>query len=74
MVGSGHGLWQNWTVFYVSDFLLVALIGTYDLLTRRRLHPAYVAGAVFGLTAEVIAVWLYVSPWWKPVSIRLLGH
>jgi uncharacterized membrane protein YozB (DUF420 family) len=70
----GSGLWQAWLVFYLSDVLLVALMGGYDLLTRRRLHPAFVAGSLFGLTVQVIAVWAYVSPWWKPVSIRLLGH
>lgn len=72
MVGSGF--WQDWMALYVSDFLLVALIGGYDLLTRRRLHPAFVAGSIFGLTVQVVAVWAYVSPWWKPVAIRLLGH
>jgi hypothetical protein len=70
----GQGLWQNWMIFYLADLLLVALIGGYDLVTRRRLHPAFVAGALFGLTVEVVAVWFYVSPWWKPVSITLLGH
>lgn len=73
VVGFG-GLWQDWTVFYVYDLILVMIIGAYDLFTRRRLHPAFVAGSVFGLSVQVIAAWLYVSPWWKLVSIRLLGH
>jgi hypothetical protein len=30
--------------------LLIAGIGIYDRLTRRRLHPAYVAGATLILT------------------------
>jgi hypothetical protein len=70
----GDGFWQDWVVFYLSDLLLVALIGVYDLFTRRRLHPAFVAGSLFGLAVQVIAVWLYVSPWWKPVAVKLLGH
>jgi len=70
---AGSGVWQDWTAFFLSDPLLIALIGTYDLLTRRRLHPAFVAGSVFGLTVEIIAVWAYVSPWWKIEAIRLLG-
>jgi uncharacterized membrane protein YozB (DUF420 family) len=69
----GSGFWQDWLTLFLADFLLVALIAGYDLLTRRRLHPAFVAGAVFGLGLEVIAVWFYVSPWWKPVATRLLG-
>jgi hypothetical protein len=70
----GDGFWQDWAVDYLSDFLLVAAIGVYDLITRRRLHPAYVAGAIFGLAVELIAIWLYVSPWWKPIATRLIGH
>jgi hypothetical protein len=69
-----QGFWRNWAIMYLSDLLLVALVGAYDLITRRRLHPAFVAGAAFGLTMEVIAIWAYVSPWWKPVAIKLLGH
>lgn len=70
----GDGFWQDWAVDYLSDFLLVAAIGVYDLITRRRLHPAYVAGTIFGLAVELIAIWLYVSPWWKPIATRLIGH
>jgi uncharacterized membrane protein YozB (DUF420 family) len=70
----GDGFWQDWTAFYVGDLILIALVGAYDLLTRRRLHPAFVAGSLFGLSVQLIAVWLYVSPWWKPVATRLLGH
>lgn len=70
----GHSFWANWAVDYLSDFLLVAAIGFYDLFTRRRLHPAYLIGAIWGLAIELIAVWLYASPWWKPVATRLLGH
>ena len=70
----GSGLWQHWTRLYVYDLILVAMIGAYDLVTRRRLHPAFIAGSVFGLSVQAIAVWLYVSPWWRLVSIRLLGY
>lgn len=73
VVGFGS-LWQDWMVFYVYDLILVTIIGAYDFLTRRRLHPAFVAGSAFGLSVQVIAAWLYGSPWWKLVSIRLLGH
>jgi hypothetical protein len=26
------------------------------------------------LSWQFIAKWLYVSPWWKAVSLRILGH
>lgn len=70
----GNGFWANWVQDYMSDFLLVAIFATYDLITRRRLHPAFIAGALFGLAVEVIAVWAYVSPWWKPIATHLIGR
>lgn len=70
----GNGYWGDWAQLYLSDFLLAAMIGTYDLISRRRLYAAYVFGAVFGLGVEFVAVWLYVAPWWKPVATTLIGR
>jgi hypothetical protein len=69
----GNGYWGNWAQLYLGDCLLVLLVGVYDLLRRRRLYPVYLFGALWGLAAEFIAIWLYVSPWWKPVATRLIG-
>ena len=70
----GDGYWGNWAQIYLSDFILVALLGAYDLITRRRVYSAYIFGAVWGLGAECAAVWLYLSPWWKPVATLLIGR
>lgn len=70
----GNGYWGNWAQLYLSDFLLIALIGLYDLIGRRRLYRAYTLGAAWGLGLEFLAVWLYVSPWWKPVATALIGR
>lgn len=70
----GDGYWGTWTQVYLSDFLLIALLGAYDMISRRRLYSAYVLGAVWGLGVEFVAVWLYVSPWWKPVATVLIGR
>ncbi len=43
------GYWWNWARLYLSDFLLIVLLGAYDLVSRRRLYSAYVLGAVWGL-------------------------
>jgi hypothetical protein len=40
----------------------------------RRLYSAYMLGAVWGLGVEFVAVWMYVSPWWKPVATVLIGR
>jgi len=70
----GDGYWGIWAQAYLSDLLLVALVGAYDLLSRGRLYSAYVFGAVWGVGVEFAAVWLYVSPWWKPVATVLIGR
>ena len=70
----GDGYFGNWAQIYLSDFLLVAMIGAYDLFSRRRLYAAYIFGAAWGLGVEIVAVWLYMSPWWKPVATALIGR
>lgn len=70
----GDGYWGSWAQLYFSDFVLVAMIGAYDLISRRRVYAAYVYGAVFGLGVEFVAVWLYLTPWWKPVATTLIGR
>jgi hypothetical protein len=67
------GYWANAAGLFLGDFLLVVVMGAYDLVTRRRLHPAFIFGAVFGLTLEGVSLWLYLSPGWKPVAMKLLG-
>ena len=70
----GDGLGGSWMQDYFSDFLLIALLGAYDLFTRRRLYFAYVLGSAWELVVGFIGVWLYVSPWWKPVATTLIGR
>jgi hypothetical protein len=70
----GRGFIGGWMADYLGVTLLVLSLGVYDLVTRHRLHPAYVQGAIWILTWQFIAKWLYVSPGWKGVSLYLLGH
>lgn len=70
----GRGFFGGWMADYLGVSLLVLCLGAYDLVTRRRLYPAYVLGAIWILSWQVIAKWLYVSPWWKGVALHILGH
>lgn len=70
----GHAFLGGWMADYLGVTMLVLGIGVYDLVTRHRLHPAYVLGAIWIFSWQFIAKWLYVSPWWKVVSLHLLGH
>ena len=70
----GRGFLGGWMADYLGVSVLVLGLGVYDLVTRRRLYPAYVLGAIWILSWQVIAKWLYVSPWWKGVALHILGH
>jgi len=68
-----HTFWGFFIAYNIGGDILVALLGAYDLATRRRLHPAFVLGAGWILANELAAAWLYFNPVWKAISIRLLG-
>jgi hypothetical protein len=70
----GVGFWgMVATVYLASDVLIVGL-GAYDFITRRQLHPAYVAAVPWALAIQLTAVRLYFSPGWKTIALRILGH
>lgn len=55
-----------------ADAVFVA-VGIYDLVTRKRLHPAYVLASGFALLLQLVAFSLYGMPAWKGVAMRLIG-
>ena len=65
--------WGFFIVYNIGGDILVAMLGVYDLVTRRRLHPAFVLGAGWILANELAATWLFFSPAWKAISVRILG-
>jgi hypothetical protein len=69
----GPHFWGNYIGFYCCTIVLILGMGVYDLVTRGRLHPAYLLGAIWALGVEATGAWLYVSPAWKPVALRLIG-
>lgn len=64
----------NYIAFtYIGSIALVIGMGVYDQVTRRRLHPAYVAGALWIFANEVTAAYLYYQPWWAAFTRRLIA-
>jgi hypothetical protein len=55
----GEERFNQWLQF--GTLLLVAGVGVYDLATRRRLHLAYIAAALWIIANELIADWLSTS-------------
>jgi len=73
------GLWgEGYAAFYFSTFigtfLLVLAVGVYDLATRGRLHPAYVAAALWIFANELLATWLFYQPFWLRAMKLMMGH
>src|SRR3954471_1890754 len=70
----GDGFWPFLGEAYFANDLLILSIGAYDLVTRKRPLPAYVAGVAWIFALELTGSFLYHSPAWKPVALALIGH
>lgn len=71
-------LGESYLGFYISTYigtlLLVLAVGAYDLATRRKLHPAYVAAALWIFANEALADWLFHQPSWLAAMKQMTGH
>jgi hypothetical protein len=70
----GHGFWGEMAGLYLGSDLLMLGLGAYDLATRHRLHPAYIAGVTWMIALQLTARALLHSPGWKVVALHLIGH
>ncbi|HEY4082146.1 MAG TPA: hypothetical protein VGM81_15760 [Burkholderiaceae bacterium] len=70
----GPGPLGMWCLLYLITTALVLSIGVHDLVTRRRLLPAYVLGAAFSLGVQVASAWLLFSPAWLALMKQLVAH
>ena len=68
----GSGVWQTYIQIFAATDLMVLGIGVYDLCTRRRLHPAWVIGALWILAGQLTASWLYYNPTWKMIATSIV--
>ena len=69
---TGTDLLQTWGSLYVCTTLLILGVGAYDLVTRRRLHPAYIAGVIWIALIQTTSMALYFSPAWKVFADKLI--
>jgi hypothetical protein len=69
----GFGYWPFWIALYSSPNLLVLLAGAYDLVTRRRLHVAYVLGVAWIFAVQMLALSLYFSHAWLTCAKRIIA-
>ena len=69
-----HGVWGERAELYLGSDLLMLGLGVYDLVTRGRLHLAYIAGVAWMIALQSSALVLLNNPTWKAVSLHLIGH
>jgi hypothetical protein len=70
----GNCAWGEIAGLYLGSDLLMLGFGVYDLSTRGRLHPAYIAGVVWTIALQFTALVLLGNPTWKALSLHLIGH
>jgi uncharacterized membrane protein YozB (DUF420 family) len=70
----GEGYLGFYVSTYIGTFLLVLAVGLYDFATRRRLHPAYVAAALWIFANQALADWLFHQPFWLAAMKASTGH
>ena len=70
----GSGWWQAYIGLFLMTDILILGVGVYDLVTRGRLHPVYIAGALWIFACELTENFLHHSPAYKIVATRLIGH
>jgi uncharacterized membrane protein YozB (DUF420 family) len=67
------GLFGWWLTYFWGIFLILVAMGVWDLLRRRRIHPAVLFGAALLWTGEIVATVLNFSPTWRDMMIRLVN-
>ncbi|MBL8210704.1 MAG: hypothetical protein JNK87_08335 [Bryobacterales bacterium] len=68
------GAWPFVSFQLLPMYALVAVIGLYDLLTRKRLNPAYLAAVAWSIPIHLLAGWLYFQPFWLTAAARIIGR
>jgi hypothetical protein len=64
---------SHWGPSYGGTMILFLGLGLYDLITRRRLHPAYLAGLAWVVTVEIAALALRADPAWVKLAARWIA-
>jgi uncharacterized membrane protein YozB (DUF420 family) len=71
---AGDGFFPFMLEAYLANDLLVLGLGAYDLVTRKRLHPAYIVGVAWTAALQLTATFLYHAPFFLPFAKHLIGH
>ena len=68
--GMPAGFWTDFVGNYAANDVLILALGVYDLVTRRRLHPAWVAGASYLFLNQSAATALLRNAAWSAFALH----
>lgn len=88
LLGAGFGRWigrglrpyfgdsapEFWFTVFLGTNLMLLVCVLYDLATRRRIHPVWLYGIPLQIGMQAVAVWLFKSPDWLPVALKLIDR
>ena len=60
-------------IYLGSDAIVLAAV-LYDSVTRRSVHPVYLAAVPWILSVQAVTSWIYHAPGWLPIARGLIGH
>lgn len=66
------GFWTDFAGLYAANFAMILALGVYDLITRHRLHPAWVVGASYLFLSEFVDTLLLHNAAWKALMLHLV--
>jgi uncharacterized membrane protein YozB (DUF420 family) len=70
----GEGYLPFYFETYLGTLALMIAVGAHDLVTRGRLHPAFIGSALWVFTNQAVATWLFYQPFWMTTARHLTGH
>lgn len=69
-----EGAWPFIRFQLLPAYTLIAALGVFDLLTRKRLHPMYIRAVACCLPIHLVAGWLYFQPFWRAIALQIVGR
>jgi len=69
-----EGFWPYFYYHILFCFLMIVAVGVYDIFTRGKLITSYVLAVLWYLLIMVSSGWLFFSPHWKEIALKLIGH
>ena len=67
------GFWTDFAGLYAANDVLILALGVYDLITRRRVHPAWAAAASYLFVSQCVANFLFHDMAWRALMTHLVA-